>query len=439
MRVIPGNAQSIGDRASQEDAFGFSDFSDQAFARHGGVLMVLCDGMGGLANGADASGAAVEAVLAGYQRKTPGESIPDALNRAILEAHAAVCAVAGSGNDAGTTVVAAVVWRDRLYWGALGDSRLYLCRGDRPARQLTEDNNVATLIAARIRRGESVGHRAVGAREGGALTAYLGAPVPPPLYAGRDGMMLRPGDRIVACSDGLYRGLSPEAIVAISTAADPMTAAEQMIEAVLRCRLPHQDNLTVAMLALVPERQRVLVPDRDALAKLGPLVGSFAAGALFSAALFWAVLPRSPSPERVQPMPADAEAATGAASAARDPPVQDRGDPEQQPAAAHADDFAGSHAGSGSEAPKSGKTPPAKAKNAAQAGAGLGGKDVGSTPPKKPEPMPVPPIPPSSAPPPPAPSALVPPSPVPTSPSAPAAPPVPEPLGGGGVGDDTEF
>jgi serine/threonine protein phosphatase PrpC len=83
MSIVPGNAQAVGDRENQQDSFGFSDFADQAFARHGGVLMVLCDGMGGLANGAAASRVAVDTVLAAYHRKQPSEPIPSTLERAV--------------------------------------------------------------------------------------------------------------------------------------------------------------------------------------------------------------------------------------------------------------------------------------------------------------------------------------------------------------------
>jgi len=86
-------------------------------------MMVLCDGMGGLANGAAASRAAVDAALSGYSRKQPSEDIPSALNQAINEAHQAVCTICGEGGSAGSTIVMAVVWQDRLYWASLGDSR----------------------------------------------------------------------------------------------------------------------------------------------------------------------------------------------------------------------------------------------------------------------------------------------------------------------------
>ena len=50
--VRPANAQHKGQRDAQQDAFGFSALSDAAFARQGGYLAVLADGMGGLQNGA---------------------------------------------------------------------------------------------------------------------------------------------------------------------------------------------------------------------------------------------------------------------------------------------------------------------------------------------------------------------------------------------------
>ena len=40
-RVIPGNAQHIGTRSEQQDAFGFSDIHDDPFIQQFGVLGVL--------------------------------------------------------------------------------------------------------------------------------------------------------------------------------------------------------------------------------------------------------------------------------------------------------------------------------------------------------------------------------------------------------------
>jgi PPM family protein phosphatase len=300
MRVVPGNAQHIGDRESQEDAFGFSNIGDRAFERHGGVMMVLCDGMGGLANGAAASRAAVDAALGGYCRKQPSEDIPTALHRVLREAHQAVCAICGEGGTAGSTIVVAVVWQDRLYWASLGDSRLYLCREGAPAVQLTEDHNVASLLEQRAARGESSVKEAASASNPDALTAYLGAPYPPEPHMGRDGLPLRPGDRVVACSDGLYRGLSPEAMAAAARHGKPMMAAEQLIGSVLTQKLPHQDNLTAVLLE-VPSSYRRLIeiietPGPTVLGALyGALAGFGAAVALAGILIGFGVLRFSPA------------------------------------------------------------------------------------------------------------------------------------------------
>src|SRR5262245_47929517 len=55
MRFLPGNAQHIGARTSQQDSFGFADPDDIEFISHGGFLAVVCDGMGGMEHGDAAS------------------------------------------------------------------------------------------------------------------------------------------------------------------------------------------------------------------------------------------------------------------------------------------------------------------------------------------------------------------------------------------------
>src|SRR5690242_21476088 len=96
MRYLPGNAQHIGARQSQQDSFGFGDPDDQAFIAHGGFLAIVCDGMGGMEHGDAASRTAVKAFLEAYARKTPQESIPAALERSVHEANESVVELARS-------------------------------------------------------------------------------------------------------------------------------------------------------------------------------------------------------------------------------------------------------------------------------------------------------------------------------------------------------
>ncbi|MCG6861061.1 MAG: protein phosphatase 2C domain-containing protein [Chromatiaceae bacterium] len=145
MKLSPGNAQWIGRRAEQQDAFGFAGFDQAYFRAHAGVLAVLADGMGGMRNGGGASRLAVQRMLESYWEKRPDESNSDALMRGLAAANTEVydlaCSSDGEGN-VGTTLVAAAVRGEHLFWVAAGDSRRYLYRAaDGSLTQCTQDHN----------------------------------------------------------------------------------------------------------------------------------------------------------------------------------------------------------------------------------------------------------------------------------------------------------
>ncbi len=140
MKFSAGNAQHIGAREQQQDAFGFSDPEESAFVAHGGFLGLVADGVGGLTQGAEASQAAVRTFLQAYRSKTAAESIPNALLRSLREANTAVLRVARepSAEGAGTTLAAAVLHEHSLYWISAGDSRIYLLHGGKLTRVTTD-------------------------------------------------------------------------------------------------------------------------------------------------------------------------------------------------------------------------------------------------------------------------------------------------------------
>src|SRR5712692_3246879 len=132
MRFLPGNAQHIGARQSQQDSFGFADPDDQAFIAHGGFLAIVCDGMGGMEHGDAASRTAVRAFMDAYQRKAPQETIPAALERSVREANAQVVELAlrfGMVEGIGTTLVAASLVDRAMYYISVGDSGLFHVSG----------------------------------------------------------------------------------------------------------------------------------------------------------------------------------------------------------------------------------------------------------------------------------------------------------------------
>src|SRR5262249_47176815 len=128
MRFLPGNAQHIGARSSQQDSFGFADPDDQEFIEHGGFLAIVVGGVGGMEYGDAASRTAVRAFLEAYKRKTPDETIPAALERSVHEANAQVLSLAtslGLVEGIGTTLVAAALHDGSMFFVSVGDSGLF--------------------------------------------------------------------------------------------------------------------------------------------------------------------------------------------------------------------------------------------------------------------------------------------------------------------------
>ena len=243
-----GNAQVIGARTEQQDAFGFSDKDDKYFVRHGGLLAVVADGMGGHAYGGEASRIAVKAFLQAYMAKPRQAPIIDALCRSFHAANKAVCqfaeAVSEAGN-CGTTLIAAVVHpaSRSLYWIGTGDSRILLFRGLQWV-QVTTDTNYANQQLSNHIQGESLRYdwESDGHLQG--LTSFLGLQEIQEIDRSLRGFMLHPGDWLVLCTDGVYNTLTVDEILPILRG-EPNDACERIVQEVLIKSLHHQDNAYV--------------------------------------------------------------------------------------------------------------------------------------------------------------------------------------------------
>ncbi|MBF0229876.1 MAG: trypsin-like peptidase domain-containing protein [Desulfamplus sp.] len=266
MKISPGNAQHIGKRKEQQDSFGYSDIEDKEFVRHGGVLAVVADGMGGLACGADASRLAVKIMMREYMTKSEDEKVVEALKRSIITANEAVHSMAmekGLEGETGTTLVAAVVKEKTLFWISAGDSRLYLLRNGN-ITLMTQDHNYANELAKEVKKGSITREEAANHRERNALTSFLGLTDLPEIDRNIRPFPLESGDRIMLCSDGLYNTLSEKEIAKGLKCPNPNDAAESLINDVLKQERKNQDNITVAILGLdEPETKKILKPSNS--------------------------------------------------------------------------------------------------------------------------------------------------------------------------------
>lgn len=290
MIVRPGNCQHIGARSSQQDAFGFSDKDDLAFVAHGGALAVVADGMGGMANGGEASHLAVRAFLHAYMAKQTDETITAAMLRALDEANQTVITLSHQVGEenVGTTLVAAVIHGDVLHWVSVGDSRLYLWRNGQ-LTQLSEDHIYANDLDRDAASGNISCEDAENHPERRSLTSYLGLTQLDLIDRNLRPFPLLSGDRLLLCSDGLYAALEEIEITPLFDREAQQTA-EDLVALVLAMDRPGQDNLTVAILACesdsVPTTRRAqeMSPPRK---YLGWIVGGVMAGLAVAGAVLW--------------------------------------------------------------------------------------------------------------------------------------------------------
>jgi len=208
MQIESWGASDVGQaRKVNEDAF--------LLERDLGLLAVA-DGMGGFQRGDVASQLAVNvlkevvsanrAVIELY-RHTPSDGtraavramLEDAFQRACEEVHQAAIAITGEGGRMGTTLDAMLIVGREAFIGHVGDGRIYLQRG-REVHQITEDHS---LVAEKVRDGLLTPEQARKVKFKNVITRALG--VFPSVMVDTLHFELDPGDRLLMCTDGLYR------------------------------------------------------------------------------------------------------------------------------------------------------------------------------------------------------------------------------------------
>ncbi|MBK1720488.1 PP2C family protein-serine/threonine phosphatase [Thiocystis violacea] len=264
LSLHPGNAQWIGQRAEQQDAFGFVGCEARGGRQTGDVLVVLADGMGGLRQGGEASRLAVRTFLA-QAAASANAPVATTLANALHAANQAVNALArateGEG-EVGTTLIAAAVREGRLDWIGVGDSRLYLYRAaDRSLTPCNDSHNLEHRLWPRVIAGHLTPEDIAADPDRDALTSFLGLPEIPETDASVRPLPLEPGDRLLLCSDGVDGVLSRDELKALLPG-DPQSAAETLIARLRERALEYQDNATVAILACEPMPGETTVPTR---------------------------------------------------------------------------------------------------------------------------------------------------------------------------------
>lgn len=249
MRVEGYAASIIGTRAEQQDSCVVLTMHPEQANDADTMLAVVCDGIGGFAGGKEASTIAVSSIIEAFQaRRKPFADFAKTFEQGICLADKRVVAMAkkARGDKAGTTAVVVYVENNALYWGSVGDSRIYLFRGNE-LRCLTRDHNYAMTLQEKVLNGQISQAEADADPDRESLISFIGMNDVTHIDASKQGIALLEGDVILLCSDGLYKSLSAAEIsdVIRQYAGDPSFLPGVLTATAFDKDKPHQDNTTV--------------------------------------------------------------------------------------------------------------------------------------------------------------------------------------------------
>ena len=189
----PGNI-----RQQNQDSYAIMPFGRDR------VLMIICDGMGGVNGGDIASNLAVnsirEILTQNYTEGLLPVDVENLLKKAIQKANFEIFSAAQNDNNLsgmGTTIVLVAIFYDKIHIAHIGDSRAYLIRQGN-IKQLTVDHSV---VQEMINEGEITHEEAKRHPQKNIITRALGISKNVDIDYSIE--TKKPTDSIIICTDGL--------------------------------------------------------------------------------------------------------------------------------------------------------------------------------------------------------------------------------------------
>lgn len=242
------------------------------------LLAVVADGIGGHLAGEVAAELTVEHLVEAVAA-SDGRQPLATLREAVIDAARAVHQAASDDSERegmGSTAAVALILGDRLYITYVGDSRIYLQRGERFLQISNDHTWVQEAMDHKIiSREEAEGHP-----QAHVLRRHIGGDTPPdpdqrlrfsgdPDDSGstaQQGLRLQDGDRVLLCSDGLTDLVKDDEIAAQLKAGPPDQAVSKLVN-LARERGGH-DNITVVALEVPPAFRRAIPRSKGCLRRV---------------------------------------------------------------------------------------------------------------------------------------------------------------------------
>ena len=224
MKIHYATISETGKRQNNEDAFRIVNSEDGSR-----WLAVVCDGMGGHAMGEVASETVSDAIVDYWKKHTDEPDSEEMVKKACANAMRALDKKAYSMNHVqmGTTMVMASIEGDTVTIAHVGDSRCYLQRPDEGLLYQTKDH-------VRLDYGWEVIDRCF-------FSYHHEADVPEIVQ-----FKLKAGDRMLLCSDGLYKSMAPD--ILLSRMMDEKPLADILAVFDFMCEKQGDDNYTAVLI-----------------------------------------------------------------------------------------------------------------------------------------------------------------------------------------------
>jgi serine/threonine protein phosphatase PrpC len=249
MKVRPGvELASLSDvgcqRENNEDRFSYWEPADDSQFPLKGRLAIVADGMGGYEGGQEASRIAVEVIEKVYADANSGDP-RSWLLEGFQAAHQRIQEYAEKYPDLagmGTTCTAMALLERQLYFGHVGDSRLYLVRGSSISRLTHDHSYVSRLVENGVLRAEEAETHP----QRHILTAALGAGNTISPDSPAQPVALESGDVLVLCTDGLWGLLTENEIQAAVAGKTAAEICDTLVDTAKKRGGP--DNITMQVL-----------------------------------------------------------------------------------------------------------------------------------------------------------------------------------------------
>lgn len=244
MKLEIANISHQGGREYQEDAFAISNIMEEKK----GILAVIADGMGGMAGGKEASNTAVTVAIEEYNKLDRiTDPVPMLLDIVETVNDRVSSLPELQVNDGGTTFIMCYIKEYDMNFLSVGDSRICLIR-DGKMIKLNKEHTLGNSLDEMVMRGEMDYEEAMSNPMRKMLNSFIGAEEIPKIDYSKATIFLKPKDKIILMSDGVFGTLSDEEIIEALDNSDLNIGARLLEHRVLSKKKKHQDNFTAVII-----------------------------------------------------------------------------------------------------------------------------------------------------------------------------------------------